>query len=72
MERNGRTFVPREDGEVVRVRGPDDLLGGRLELLQAHRDLALLDLVVGEDLELRGEAELVADPDEPPSKPSRG
>ena len=33
--------------------------------LQLHREFALLDLVVGEGLEVRREAELAAHPDEP-------
>ena len=41
------------------------LLGDLLQLLELHRELALLDLVVREHLELRREAEHVRREDEP-------
>jgi hypothetical protein len=58
-------LVPREDGKVVRRRGPLDLLALGLDLLELHRVLSLLDLVVGERLEVRREAEEVGCEDEP-------
>lgn len=58
-------LVPREDGEVVRRLGPADLVGLASDGLELHGVLAAADLVVGERLELRREAEPVHDDDEP-------
>lgn len=63
--RRGRTLIPGKDGEVVRGRGPGDRLSLTLDLLERHGVLSLLDLVVGEGLELGGEAEEVGAEDEP-------
>ena len=49
----------------MRIRRPRDSILLGAETLQLHRKLALLDLVVGERLEVRREAELAAHPDEP-------
>ena len=66
MRKRRRTLIPAQNGEVVGRRRPNDLvLRGPLKLLERHRKLPLLDFVIGEDLELRREAELVGQKDQP-------
>ncbi|KAI3484012.1 hypothetical protein L1887_53026 [Cichorium endivia] len=57
--------VPRDDGEVGRGLGPLELLTKLVSLLELHRKTTLLDLVVGEGLEVRGETELAHGANEP-------
>ena len=57
--------LPRDDRELVARLGPLDLLGLLLEGLQLHGVLSLLDLVVGESLEVRSETKRRHGPDEP-------
>ena len=59
------TAIPADDREVVTVRRPVQALLLLAQTLELHRELALLDFVVGEDLEVAGETEFRADPDEP-------
>lgn len=61
----GLEVLPRDDGKVVARLGPLDRTGLFLEHLELHGVLSLLDLVVGELLEVRSEAELRHGPDEP-------
>lgn len=63
--RQRRTFVPGDDGKVVGRLGPLNLLGLGLQLLHLHGENTLLDLVLGERLELGCETEGRCDEDEP-------
>lgn len=60
-----RTRFPVDDGEVVRVDGPFNLVGLGLQLLQFHGQLSLLDFVFGEGLELVSQAHPLHSNDEP-------
>jgi hypothetical protein len=57
--------VPADDGEVVGIHGPLDLVALSLQLLQFHGQLSLLDFVLGESLELVSQAEPLHSNDEP-------
>lgn len=59
------TLIPSNDRQMVRCLGPLDILGLLLQLLHLHRELSLLNLVVRERLELRGETEVRRNEDEP-------
>jgi len=61
----GLEVVPRDDREVVTRLGPVQLLALLLQLDELHGVLTLLDLVVGESLEVGSEAESRSSPDEP-------
>ena len=61
----GLTALPADDGEVLDLLGPADGLLGALEALELHGEDALADLVLGEDVEVGGEAEGGARGDEP-------
>lgn len=58
-------IVPADDRKVVARLGPFKLVGLLLEKLQFHGVLTLLNLVVRETLQMRGETELRHGPDEP-------
>ena len=58
-------MIPVENGQVVTRLGPSDGLSLTLELLELHGELSLLDFVVGESLEVRGESESVRSENEP-------
>lgn len=57
--------VPRDNGELVRVNRPSDSVLLFFKFLKLHRELTLLDLVVGELLEVRCETKELHGPDEP-------
>lgn len=59
------TALPRDDGQLLGDRRKCNTILLATELLELHRELALLDLVARERLELAREPELEADPDEP-------
>jgi len=61
----GLEVVPRDDRQMVAVVRPRDLSALLCQLLQLHGVLALLDLVVGEFLEVRRETEQRHGRDEP-------
>jgi len=61
----GPTALPVNNGQVVRVHRPFELVLFGLELLQLHRQNALVDLSFGEDTEMARESKLVAKCDEP-------
>ena len=65
LERLLLEALPVDDREVGAVGGPGQVVLLLAETLELHRELALLDFVVGEDLEVAGETEFRADPDEP-------
>lgn len=60
-----RTGVPVHEGQFLGSKRPlDGLLLGS-QILQAHGERALLDLVLGERLEVRGQAQPLGQLDEP-------
>jgi len=61
----GLEFAPIDDRQVVGALRPLEGLGTRLDLLKLHGHLALLDLVIGEHLEMAGETEPGHGGDEP-------
>ena len=60
-----RTRLPRDDGEVARFLWPLDRVLLSTKTLERLREHALLDLVLGEDLEVARKTKPGADPDEP-------
>jgi hypothetical protein len=56
---------PRNDGKIVAVSGPSELILGGLKFLELHGQNTLLDFVIREDLEMGGQSENVHRLDEP-------
>lgn len=59
------TTLPTDHRQFVNVWWPGQSILSLAELLELHGELALADLVLGEHLEVAGEAEFGAHPDEP-------
>lgn len=57
--------LPSDDGEVVRGGWPLEVVLRAAEALELHGELTLADFVIGEDLEMRSEADAAVGPDEP-------
>ena len=57
--------IPRNNRHLLLVRRPRQALLFGAELLQLHRQLALCDFVLGEDLQVRREPEFLAGGDKP-------
>lgn len=64
-EGRGLTGMPGDDGEIVAVARPLERVLRAAQLLELHRELALLHLVVREHLEVAREPDLLRGPDEP-------
>lgn len=57
--------LPADDGQVVRVRGPGELVGDLAGLLELHGELTFHNLVLREHLEMAGQTEFLTRGDEP-------
>lgn len=58
-------FLPCYDRKIGRVGGPSEVLLLSVEAFELHRELTFVNFVVREGLEVSGQAQLAADPDEP-------
>jgi len=57
--------IPRNNGELIAVRGPKETFLGLSEAFQLHRELTFANFVIRENLQLLGQADLLHSPDEP-------